>query len=54
MWGWIGIAALYVLGMGLFHWLGGLGAAAEGIRSWGRATAERRRGTHGIQERRSP
>jgi hypothetical protein len=43
MWGWIGIAALYVLGMGFFHWLGGLGAAAEAIQSWGRTTAERRR-----------
>jgi hypothetical protein len=43
MWGWIGIVVLYVLGMGFFHWLGGIGAAAEAIRGWGRATAERQR-----------
>jgi hypothetical protein len=43
MWGWIGIAVLYVLGMGFFHWLGGIGAAAEAIQRWGHATAERKR-----------
>jgi hypothetical protein len=43
MWGWIGIAVLYVLGMGFFHWLGGIGAAAEAFRRWGEATAQRRR-----------
>ncbi len=43
MWGWIGIAALYVLGMGCFHWLGGISAAANAIQRWGHATAERRR-----------
>jgi hypothetical protein len=43
MWGWIGIVVLYVLGMGFFHWLGGIGAAAEAIQRWGHATAERRR-----------
>ena len=43
MWSWIGIAALYVLGIGLFRWLGGVAAAGDAIASWGRATAERRR-----------
>jgi hypothetical protein len=32
---WIIVIALYALGMGLFHILGGLGAAAEHLRSWG-------------------
>jgi hypothetical protein len=40
---WITIAILYVLGMGLFRWIGGLPAAADALSSWGRATAERRR-----------
>jgi hypothetical protein len=43
MWGWIWIAALYVLGMGFFHWLGGIGAASEALQRWGHAAAERRR-----------
>jgi hypothetical protein len=34
---WIIIVALYALGMGLFHVLGGLGAAGEHLRSWGEA-----------------
>jgi hypothetical protein len=45
MWGWILIAVLYVLGMGFFHWLGGIGAAGEAIQRWGHATAERKRRT---------
>jgi hypothetical protein len=40
---WIGIAALYLMGMGFFRWLGGISAAADAISRWGRATAERRR-----------
>ncbi len=43
MWSWIGIAVLYVLGMGFFRWLGGISAAADAISRWGRASAERRR-----------
>jgi len=43
MWSWLGIAALYVLGMGCFHWLGGLGAAADVLQRWGHAAGERRR-----------
>jgi hypothetical protein len=45
MWSWIWIAGLYVLGIGFFRWLGGIGAAAEAIQSWGRVTASRRRVT---------
>ena len=41
---WIAIALLYVLGMGLFGWLGGIASAADALSRWGRATAERRRG----------
>jgi hypothetical protein len=43
MWGWIWVGVLYVLGMGFFHWLGGIGAAANAIQRWGHATGERRR-----------
>jgi hypothetical protein len=39
---WIAIAALYLLGMGLFCWLGGISAAGDALSRWGRATAERR------------
>jgi hypothetical protein len=40
---WLVIGALYVLGIGFFRWLGGVGAAADAISQWGRATAARRR-----------
>jgi hypothetical protein len=32
---WIIIAALYALGIGLFHILGGLGAVADALKDWG-------------------
>jgi hypothetical protein len=41
--GWIVTIALYVLGMGFFRWIGGVGSAADAIQRWGQATAERRR-----------
>ena len=44
MMNWIEIALLYVLGMGLLWWLGGISSAADAISRWGRATAEHRRG----------
>jgi hypothetical protein len=40
---WIVVIVLYVLGMGFFHLLGGLGAAAEAFRRWGESTAARKR-----------
>jgi hypothetical protein len=40
---WIEIALLYLVGMGLFGWLGGISSAADAFSRWGRATAERRR-----------
>ncbi|MFL5960813.1 MAG: hypothetical protein ACJ75G_11170 [Gaiellaceae bacterium] len=40
---WLWIVALYVLGIGMFRWLGGLASAADAFSRWGRATAERRR-----------
>jgi hypothetical protein len=40
---WIEIAVLYLLGMGLFMWLGGIAAAADALSRWGRATTERGR-----------
>jgi hypothetical protein len=39
---WIGIAVLYLLGMGLLCWLGGIAAAGDALSRWGRETAERR------------
>jgi hypothetical protein len=44
MFSWIEIAILYVLGMGLLYWLGGISSAADALSQWGCATAERRRG----------
>jgi hypothetical protein len=43
MWDWIWIVALYVLSMGFFRWIGGIGAAATAIQRWGNTTAEKRR-----------
>ena len=44
MFTWIEIALLYLLGMGLFGWLGGIASAGDATSRWGRASAERRRG----------
>jgi hypothetical protein len=44
MFSWIAIVVLYLLGMGLLWWLGGIASAADALRSWGRTTAEQRRG----------
>ena len=42
--GWIVIGVLYVIGVGFFHWLGGIASAGDAISEWGRrSTAERRR-----------
>jgi hypothetical protein len=41
---WIGIAVLYLLGMGLLGWLGGISSAGDAIARWGCSTADRRRG----------
>jgi hypothetical protein len=40
---WIVVIVLYVLGMGLFHLLGGLGAAGEWFQRWGETSANQRR-----------
>jgi hypothetical protein len=40
-WSWIEIAALYVLGMGLLCFLGGIASAGDAISRWGRAAADR-------------
>jgi hypothetical protein len=40
---WLLVGALYLLGIGFFRWLGGIGAAADAIQRWGGAAAERRR-----------
>jgi hypothetical protein len=42
MFTWIEIALLYLLGMGLFLWLGGIASAGDAFSRWGRASAERR------------
>jgi hypothetical protein len=36
---WIVIGILYVLSIGGFRWLGGIGAASEALRRWGRSQA---------------
>jgi hypothetical protein len=43
MWSWIVIGVLYVLVIGGYRMLGGIGAAAEALRTWGHASA---RGSH--------
>lgn len=45
IWSWIEIAVLYLLGMGLLGWLGGIASAGDAISRWGRATADRRQGS---------
>jgi hypothetical protein len=40
---WIVIAVLYVFGIGVFRLLGGLGAAGEALREWGRVSSAIRR-----------
>jgi hypothetical protein len=39
---WILIGVLYVLSIGGFRWLGGIGAAGEALRQWGRSRAAER------------
>lgn len=36
---WIVVVVLYAMGMGLFGLLGGLAAAAQGIRRWGETSS---------------
>jgi hypothetical protein len=48
VWDWILIGVLYVLGMGFFHWLGGLASAAEAITDWSRRTSPKRRQKLGL------
>jgi hypothetical protein len=43
VWSSLGIAVAYVLSIGLFRWLGGIGAAADAIQRWGHLVGERRR-----------
>jgi hypothetical protein len=43
MWSWIETGALYLLGMGLLCWLGGVAAAGDAISRWGRSSASTRR-----------
>jgi hypothetical protein len=52
MWSWLLIGALYVLGIGFFRWLGGVGAAGDAISRWGRETAERKRAAGTLWRRR--
>jgi hypothetical protein len=41
MWAWILILGGYAFSMFFFYILGGIGAAADAIQSWGRSTAQR-------------
>jgi hypothetical protein len=38
---WVVIIVLYIVGMGIFHALGGLGAAGDALAQWGRSRASR-------------
>ena len=38
---WVVVIVLYALGMGIFHLLGGLGAAGTALEQWGRSRAAR-------------
>ena len=40
---WITVAILYAFGMGCFRLLGGINAAGEALRRWGRASSSVRR-----------
>lgn len=39
---WIIVAVLYLFGMGVFRMLGGISAAGEVVRRWGRSCASQR------------
>jgi hypothetical protein len=45
---WIVIGFGYLLALGLFVWLGGIGRAAEAFRSWGRWASTRDEGANRI------
>jgi hypothetical protein len=40
---WILVPALYLIGVGFFHLVGGLSSASEALQKWGAAYAARRR-----------
>jgi hypothetical protein len=42
---WIAIVLLYVLGMGMLHLFGGVGAAGEAFRRWGESASLREQAT---------
>jgi Sec-independent protein translocase protein TatA len=46
MWSWIVIGVLYVLVIGGFRILGGIGAAGDALRDWGRASSNDSRTPH--------
>ncbi len=43
---WIVVAVLYLFGMGVFRMLGGISAAGQALRRWGRSSSDLRR-VHG-------
>jgi hypothetical protein len=47
MWDWVWIVVLYLLGIGFFHRLGGLSAAATAIQRWGQSVGAQRRARSG-------
>jgi hypothetical protein len=46
MWFWIVIAVLYLLNWAFLRWIGGVSAAGDALRTWGRASS-RVRHAHG-------
>jgi Sec-independent protein translocase protein TatA len=46
MWSWIVIGVLYVLVIGGYRLLGGISAAGDALRDWGRASSTAARSPH--------
>jgi hypothetical protein len=42
VWSWIVIVVLYLLGIGFFSLIGGLGGAADALQDWGSRSASAR------------
>jgi hypothetical protein len=48
VWSWILVGVLYAIGIGFFHLLGGIGAAASAIERWGATSSAKRRRKLGV------
>jgi hypothetical protein len=41
MWSWVATVALYGIGIGFFHLVGGFGSAAKALQRWGESSGRR-------------